>query len=247
MLAGIREILVITTPEDQSAFQRLLGTGKELGIDLQFAIQPKAEGLAQAFIIGSNFINDGKVALILGDNIFHGAGLGSQLQTMKDVVGAQIFAYKVNDPENYGVAEFNSEGEVISLEEKPLSPKSQYAVPGLYFYDNSVVDIAKGITKSHRGELEITSVNQYYLADSMLNVTVLKRGTAWLDTGTIESFHAASSYVKVMEERQGNKISCLEEIAWRNGWISQEQLQELSTRYGASPYARYLRALTIEG
>ena len=247
MLAGIREILLITTPEDQTAFQRLLGNGKELGIEIQYAVQPKPEGLAQAFIIGSNFISESKVALILGDNIFHGAGLGSQLQTMTDVIGAHIFAYKVSDPERYGVVEFNSDGKVISLEEKPSQPKSQYAVPGLYFYDNSVVDVANEITPSHRGELEITSVNQSYLAKSQLNTTVLERGTAWLDTGTIESFHAASSYVKIVEERQGNKISCLEEIAWRNGWISGEQVQQLSTNYGASPYARYLRELMTEG
>lgn len=246
MLAGIREILLITTPEDQTAFQRLLGNGKELGIEIQYAVQPKPEGLAQAFIIGSNFISESKVALILGDNIFHGAGLGSQLQTMTDVIGAHIFAYKVSDPERYGVVEFNSDGKVISLEEKPSQPKSQYAVPGLYFYDNSVVDVANEITPSHRGELEITSVNQNYLAKSQLNTTVLERGTAWLDTGTIESFHAASSYVKIVEERQGNKISCLEEIAWRNGWISGEQVQRLSTNYGTSPYASYLTALITE-
>lgn len=243
MLAGIREILVITTPEDRDAFQRLLGDGSDIGIRLEFAVQPQPEGLAQAFIIGEKFINGSKVALILGDNIFHGAGLGSQLRALSSIEGANIFAYKVRDPERYGVVEFDSSGRVVTIEEKPQTPKSSFAVPGLYFYDEKVVGIAKTITPSTRDELEITSVNQVYLSSNELKTTVLERGTTWLDTGTIESFHAASSYVKIIEERQGNKISCLEEIAWRNGWISTDELVNLALGYRTSPYAEYLRSL----
>ena len=245
MLAGIREILVITTPEDNDAFKRLLGDGADLGIHLEFAVQPRPEGLAQALLVGEKFINGGKVALILGDNIFHGAGLGSQLRSLRDIEGANIFAYKVRDPERYGVVEFDPSGRVVSIEEKPQTPKSSFAVPGLYFYDEEVVEIAKVVVPSARGELEITSVNQAYLDKNELRTTVLERGTTWLDTGTIESFHAASSYVKIIEDRQGNKISCLEEIAWRNGWISTLELENLAHNYRTSPYGQYLRSLFV--
>ena len=243
MLAGIREILLITSAEDQPSFQRLLSHGEDLGIQIEYAIQPSPDGLAQAFIIGERFIGTNKVALALGDNIFHGVGLGTQLQSLTNVTGASIFAYRVNDPERYGVVEFSIDGKVISIEEKPSHPKSTYAVPGLYFYDESVVDIAKSIKPSSRGELEITSVNQSYLDRGDLNITVLDRGTAWLDTGTFESFHAAASYVKIVEERQGSKIACLEEIAWRNNWINDDQLLKLAARYQSNPYATYLNQL----
>jgi glucose-1-phosphate thymidylyltransferase len=243
MLAGIREILVITTKEDQAAFQRLLADGEDLGIQIQYSVQENPDGLAQAFIIGEEFINGGKVALVLGDNIFYGAGLGTQLRSLTQISGANIFAYKVNDPERYGVVEFSSDKKVVSIEEKPLKPKSKYAVPGLYFYDESVVEVAKKVRPSNRGELEITSVNQAYLERGELIVTVLERGTAWLDTGTLDSFHAASTYVKIVEERQGNKISCLEEIAWRNHWIDNSQLLILADKYKGNPYGQYLSQL----
>lgn len=243
MLAGISEIAIITTPEDQSAFRRLLGDGSELGVKFEYITQPKPEGLAQAFILGEDFIGREKVALILGDNIFHGAGLGTKLRSLKDIKGAHIFGYKVSDPERYGVLELATDGKVISLEEKPVVPKSQLAIPGLYFYDSSVVDHAKEVLPSPRGELEITAINQRYLERGLLSTTVLERGTAWLDTGTLESLHAASSYVKVVEERQGNKIGCLEEIAWRNGWIDGAQLATLSVKYKGNPYGIYLMAL----
>lgn len=243
MLAGIRELLLISTPEDQAQFQRLLSNGRDLGIQISYATQPKPEGLAQAFLIGEEFMDGGKVALVLGDNIFHGAGLGSQLKSLTDVVGANIFAYKVNDPERYGVVEFSSVGKVISIEEKPLTPKSKYVVPGLYFYDESVVEIARNIKPSRRGELEITSVNQKYLEQGNLSITRLERGTAWFDTGTFDSFHTASAYVKIVEERQGNKIACLEEIAWRNEWISDRQLLDIAIKYQNNPYGIYLQQL----
>ena len=243
MLAGIREILIITTKEDQAAFQRLLADGEDLGIQIQYSVQENPDGLAQAFIIGEEFINGGKVALVLGDNIFYGAGLGTQLRSLTQISGANIFAYKVNDPERYGVVEFSSDKRVVSIEEKPSKPKSKYAVPGLYFYDESVVEVAKKVKPSNRGELEITSVNQAYLERGELVVTVLERGTAWLDTGTLDSFHAASTYVKIVEERQGNKISCLEEIAWRNRWIDDSQLLILADKYKGNPYGQYLSQL----
>jgi len=243
MLAGIREILIITTKEDQAAFQRLLADGEDLGIQIQYSVQENPDGLAQAFIIGEEFINGGKVALVLGDNIFYGAGLGTQLRSLTQISGANIFAYKVNDPERYGVVEFSSDKRVVSIEEKPSKPKSKYAVPGLYFYDESVVEVAKKVKPSNRGELEITSVNQAYLERGELVVTVLERGTAWLDTGTLDSFHAASTYVKIVEERQGNKISCLEEIAWRNRWIDNSQLLILADKYKGNPYGQYLSQL----
>lgn len=243
MLAGIQEILIITTPEDRNAFQKLLGDGSEIGINLEFAVQPRPEGLAQAFLIGEKFVDGSKVALILGDNIFHGAGLGSQLKVLRNIEGANIFAYKVRDPERYGVVEFDSLGNVVSIEEKPQIPKSSFAVPGLYFYDEDVIEIAKSVKPSARGELEITSINQAYLSNNKLKTTILERGTAWLDTGTVESFHAASSYVKIIEERQGFKVSCLEEIAWRNSWVSSDQLQKIAIGYGSSPYSEYLTSL----
>lgn len=239
-LAEIREILIITTPEDLSSFKRLLGDGSEFGVTFEFAVQDKPNGLAEAFIIGEKFISDQRVSLILGDNIFHGVGLGRQLQEIKMDDGATIFAYKVSNPEGYGVVEFAQNGKVISIEEKPLVPKSNYAVPGLYFYDSQVVEIAKQIKPSKRGELEITSVNDYYLNTGELNIRILERGTTWLDTGTIQNLHAASSYVQIIEERQGSKISCLEEIAWRNGWISSTELEKLAAAYGLNPYGHYL-------
>jgi glucose-1-phosphate thymidylyltransferase len=242
-LAGIREILIITTPEDLTAFQRLLGDGSQYGASFQYAIQEKPNGLAEAFIIGQDFISGGAVSLILGDNIFHGVGLGGQLQEIPKNVGATIFAYKVADPERYGVVEFAEDGKVISIEEKPLKPKSNFVVPGLYFYDSKVVEIAKNVKPSKRGELEITSVNKFYLDAGQLDVKILERGTTWLDTGTIQNLHAASSYVQIIEERQGNKISCLEEIAFYKKWISPTQLSVIANSYKGSDYGKYLNAL----
>jgi glucose-1-phosphate thymidylyltransferase len=243
MLAGIREILIITTSEDKASFSRLLGDGSDLGISIDFATQDKPNGLAEAFIIGESFISGECVALILGDNIFHGSGLGTQLAAYQDVQGAQIFAYKVMDPKRYGIVEFGGDGRVVSIEEKPEEPKSSYAIPGLYFYDKNVVSIAKQVKPSKRGELEITSVNQSYLALGALHITILQRGTVWLDTGTSESLFDASSYVRVIEERQGLKVACLEEIAWNNGWISLDNLQALARGYGESPYGKYLNTI----
>lgn len=242
-LAGIREILVITTPEDLPSFQRLLGNGSQYGVSFEFAIQGKPNGLAEAFIIGEKFIDSQNVALILGDNIFHGVGLGKHLQSINPLTGATIFAYRVVDPERYGVVEFSSTGQVISIEEKPKTPKSHFAVPGLYFYDNNVIEIAKSIKPSMRGELEITAINDIYLQEGKLTTKILERGTTWLDTGTIETLHAASAYVKIIEERQGSKISCLEEIAWTNGWISSKELSTIANEYGANPYGVYLAEL----
>lgn len=243
LLAGIREILIITTPQDRAAFEILLGDGSHYGCNFQYASQAKPNGLAEAFIIGEDFISDQDVALILGDNIFHGVGLGSQLRTLNTVSGATIFAYKVSNPEDYGVVEFSDDGRVISIEEKPKNPKSNYAVPGLYFYDSHVVDIAKSIQPSFRGELEITSINERYLVEGKLTTKILERGTTWLDTGTFESLHAASSYVQIIEERQGSKISCLEEVAWRNCWISDAALFQIAESYRENPYGKYLKAL----
>jgi glucose-1-phosphate thymidylyltransferase len=243
MLTGIREILIITTPQDQSSFMRLLGDGSRYGVSFTFAVQDNPEGLAQAFLIGERFIGAGSSALILGDNIFYGSALGAQLKELREPSGALIFAYKVKDPERYGVIEFDSTGKVTSIEEKPLKPKSQYAVPGLYFYDNQVVDIAKSVKPSARGELEITSVNQEYLKAGKLQARVLERGTAWLDTGTFDSLNSASSFIQIIEERQGQKVSCLEEVAWRNGWISDSELAARADEYKSSPFASYLRNL----
>lgn len=245
-LAGIREILIITTPEDLAAFQRSLGDGSQYGASFEYAIQEKPNGLAEAFIIGEKFIDGGNVSLILGDNIFHGAGLGRKLADINTNKGATIFAYKVADPERYGVVQFAESGKVISIEEKPTSPKSNFAVTGLYFYDSQVVEIAKNIKPSSRGELEITSVNEFYLNSGQLKTIVLERGTTWLDTGTIQTLSAASLYVQIIEERKGSKISCLEEIAWRSGWISTNSLLSISKEYGLNPYGIYLRSLTNE-
>jgi glucose-1-phosphate thymidylyltransferase len=243
MLAGIREILIITTPQDQDSFVRLLGDGANLGVEFVYRTQPKPEGLAQAFIIGESYIEGKNSALILGDNLFYGAGLGTQLKTIASTAGATIFAYKVRDPQRYGVVEFDSQQRVLSIQEKPENPKSSYAVPGLYFYDHNVIEIAKNVRPSSRGEYEITSVNEAYLAEGDLKVKILDRGTAWLDTGTFESLIAASNFVQVIEERQGLKIGCLEEIAWRNGWISDTQLAEIASDYGNSRYSSYLSSL----
>jgi glucose-1-phosphate thymidylyltransferase len=243
MLANIRQILIIVNPEDLPQFQRALGNGEMLGIELSYAIQESPRGLVEAFTIGENFIGDQTSALILGDNLFYGQGLGAQLQKFANVEGANIFAYRVKDPMRYGVVEFDESGKVLSIEEKPASPKSDYAIPGLYFCDSSVVDFAKQVKPSERGELEITSILQRYLLENRLHTTILERGTAWLDTGTFESLHAASSFIKVIEERQGFKVSCLEEISWRNGWISDANLESLAQSYGPSEYKSYLLSL----
>lgn len=246
MIAGIRRIVVITTPEDQSSFVRLLGDGSDLGIEFIYKTQARPEGLAQAFIITEPYIKDQNCALVLGDNLFHGPTLGTQLSSYSNIQGAQIFAYRVSDPERYGVVEFDSSGKAISIEEKPKSPKSNYAIPGLYFYDQDVCEIAKSVKPSARGELEISSVNQKYLEMGKLGVTVLPRGTAWLDTGTFSSMHDASSYVRALEDRQGTKISCLEEIAFRQDWISASALIELAERSPGSDYSRYLKMIAEE-
>ena len=243
MLTGIREILIITTPQDQGSFKRLLGDGSKYGVSFTFAVQENPEGLAQAFLIGEKFIGVEPSALILGDNIFYGSTLGTQLKQLREPRGAIIFAYRVKDPERYGVIEFNATGKVMSIEEKPLKPKSQYAVPGLYFYDNQVVDIAKSVKPSARGELEITAVNEEYLKAGKLQAKVLERGTAWLDTGTFDSLNSASAFIHIIEERQGQKVSCLEEVAWRNGWISDSELAARAEEYKSSPFATYLRGL----
>ena len=242
-LAGIRDILIITTPEDLISFQRLLGDGSQYGVSFSYETQPKPNGLAEAFIIGEDFINGQNVALVLGDNIFHGVGLGQQLESIDSNYGATIFAYKVADPERYGVVEFSENGKVVSIEEKPAFPKSRFAIPGLYFYDKNVVEYAKSLQPSHRGELEITAINERYLSEQTLMTIILERGTTWLDTGTIQSLQAASNYVQIIEERQGNKISCLEEIGWRKGWISDADLSLLTKSYGNTPYAQYLSSL----
>jgi glucose-1-phosphate thymidylyltransferase len=243
MMAGIREILIITTPEDQTQFQRLLGDGSELGISLAYAVQPRPEGLAQAFLIGAEFIGNDSVALVLGDNIFYGTGLGTSLQKCVHPNGGHIFAYHVANPTAYGVVEFDSTGKALSIEEKPARPKSSYAVPGLYFYDNSVVEVARGIRPSARGELEITDVNQAYLKEGRLQVEVLERGTAWLDTGTFGSLMQAAEFVRVVEERQGLKIGCVEEIAYRQGFITAEQLERLAEPLRKGGYGDYLLGL----
>jgi glucose-1-phosphate thymidylyltransferase len=243
MLAGIREILIITTPEDSSQFQRLLGDGNELGCTFSYAVQEVPNGLAQAFVIGASFIGNDKVALILGDNIFYGAGFSKLVQSFNNLAGAAVFAYEVNDPERYGVVEFDSEQRAISIEEKPLQPKSNYAVPGLYFYDNSVVDIAKNIQPSPRGEYEITDVNRVYLEQGKLQVGIMNRGTAWLDTGTFDSLSDASEFVRVIEKRQSQKIGCIEEVAYRMGYIQRDQLMKLASVYAKSGYGTYLQKI----
>lgn len=244
MLAGIRDILIITTPEDNEAFRRLLGNGSDFGINLSYAVQPSPDGLAQAFIIGEEFIGDSSVCLVLGDNIFYGQSFS---KTLKNAVsresGATVFGYQVKDPERFGVVEFDNDMKAISIEEKPTSPKSNYAVTGLYFYDNCVVEMAKQVKPSHRGELEITTLNEMYLTKGNLNVELLGRGFAWLDTGTHESLHEASSFIQTIEHVQGLKVACLEEIAWRNGWLSSQQLAELSKPMMKNKYGQYLERL----
>ncbi|WIM99551.1 glucose-1-phosphate thymidylyltransferase RfbA [Actinoplanes oblitus] len=245
--AGIREILVITTPEDRPHFRRLLGDGDRFGLSLSYAEQPKPDGIAQAFRIGADFIGDEPVALILGDNIFHGVGLGRQLAAFTEPAGGRVFAYPVADPERYGVVEFDAAGKALSIEEKPEKPKSTYVVPGLYFYDADVVQIAERLVPSARGELEITAVNEEYLRRGRLDVTVLDRGTVWLDTGTFQSMVQASEYVRVIEERQGLKIGCVEEAAWRHGFITDDQLRELAQPLLKSGYGTYLERLLETG
>lgn len=241
MMAGIREILIITTPDDSTSFKRLLGDGTQVGCRFEYAVQETPNGLAQAFVIGENFIGQDKVALVLGDNIFYGTGLGRQLKTLTDVDGGYVFAYQVSDPERYGVVEFDKDMNALSIEEKPAVPKSNYAVPGLYFYDNEVVAIAKSLKPSARGEYEITDVNKAYLAQKKLHVAVLDRGTAWLDTGTFDSLSDATEFVRVIEKRQGTKIGCIEEVAWRNGFIDDAQLMKLADELAKSGYGEYLR------
>ena len=243
MLAGIQEILIITTPEDSPQFQRLLGDGKDLGCRFEYAVQAVPNGLAQAFVIGADFIGNDKVALILGDNIFYGAGFGKLVESFNDVEGAAVFAYEVHDPERYGVVEFDENNIAVSIEEKPKVPKSNFAVPGLYFYDNTVVEIAKNIQPSPRGEYEITDVNRVYLEQGKLSVGVMSRGTAWLDTGTFDSFADACEFVRVIEKRQSQKIGCIEEIAYRKGFINRDQLLLIADKYAKSGYGEYLRRL----
>jgi glucose-1-phosphate thymidylyltransferase len=247
MMAGVRDVLVITTPEDRSQFERLLGDGTQWGIELSYAVQPRPEGLAQAFLIGEAFIGSDPVALVLGDNIFHGTGLGTALSRLAEVRGGHIFAYHVADPSAYGVVEFDDAGRVLSIEEKPAHPRSSYAVPGLYFYDSDVVGMARELTPSPRGELEITAVNEAYLQRGDLTVTLLPRGTAWLDTGTFEGLMDASQFVHVVEARQGYKIGCVEEVAWRQGWIDDDTFARLGDDLDRSGYGAYIHACLARG
>ncbi len=243
LLAGIKDILIITTPHDQEGFVKLLGDGSQIGCNIQYVVQPSPDGLAQAFILGDEFIGNDAAALVLGDNIFYGSEMGTLLKNKTNPEGGVVFAYHVSDPERYGVVEFDDDFKAVSIEEKPLKPKSNYAVPGLYFYDNEVVEIAKNIQPSARGELEITDVNNVYLHKGRLEVGVLDRGTAWLDTGTFDSLNDASEFVRVIEKRQGFKIGCIEEIAFRNKFINEEQLLKTAIKYGKSGYGEYLNNL----
>ena len=247
MLAGIRDILVITTPHDASQFEQLLGDGSRFGVSISYARQPEPNGLAQALVIGADFIGSGKSALVLGDNIFYGQGLGLQLQRFHDIDGAAVFAYWVSDPGSYGVVEFDDEGRALSLEEKPEHPRSHYAVPGLYFYDNDVIEIARGVKPSARGEYEITDVNRNYLERGLLQVSVLARGTAWLDTGTFDSLNDASNFIRTVEHRQGLKIGSPEEIAWRQGFLTDDELRERAEAFVKSGYGTYLLGLLDDG
>ncbi|UDY23091.1 glucose-1-phosphate thymidylyltransferase RfbA [Nocardioides sp. Kera G14] len=240
MLAGIRDILIITTPHDAEAFSRLLGDGSQLGINITYTQQPSPDGLAQAFILGADHIGDDRVGLVLGDNIFYGAGMGTQLRRFESLEGAAVFGYRVANPTAYGVVEFDEHNVAISLEEKPEKPKSNYVVPGLYFYDNSVIEHAAGLKPSARGELEITDLNRIYLEAGTLSVEVLPRGTAWLDTGTVEDLNEAANYIRAIEHRQGNKVGAPEEIAWRMGWLSHEELERLAQPLVKSGYGAYL-------
>ena len=247
LMAGIREVLIITTPQDVEQFQRLLGDGREWGIELSYAVQPSPDGLAQAFLIGADFIGPDTVALVLGDNIFYGVGLGTSLRENTGLTGGHVFAYHVTEPSAYGVVEFDIDGTVRSIEEKPAVPKSNYAVPGLYFYDNDVIDIARNLQPSSRGELEITGVNEAYLQRGDLTVSVLPRGTAWFDTGTFQGLLEASQFVHVVEARQGQKIGCVEEISWRNGWLTDAQFDALADPLVKSGYGVYMKGLIGEG
>ena len=247
MMAGIRSVLVITTPQDRDQFERLLNDGSQWGVEISYAVQPRPEGLAQAFVIGAEFIGSDPVALVLGDNIFHGTGLGTSLRGLTDVRGGHIFAHHVSEPSAYGVVEFDEDGRVLSIEEKPASPRSDFAVPGLYFYDNDVVEIARTLRPSPRGELEITAVNDAYLRRGDLAVTVLPRGTAWFDTGTFEGLMEASQFVHVVEARQGYKIGCVEEIAWRAGWIDDDTFRRLGDELAKSGYGSYIHTCLARG
>jgi glucose-1-phosphate thymidylyltransferase len=244
--SGITEISIITTPDDKSLFQKLLGSGENLGLSFHYVVQEKPRGLADAFILNEEFIQDSNTALILGDNLFHGVGLGRELMRYSNIAGAQIFGYTVSNPSEYGVIELSEQGEVLSIEEKPLIPKSNFAVPGLYFYDNQVTNIAKTIKPSSRGELEISSINQVYLEMGQLNATILPRGTAWFDTGTFTNLHDASTYVRILEQRQGVKVGCLEELVWRKGLISNEQLIEVASKISDPLTKSYLENLIYE-
>jgi glucose-1-phosphate thymidylyltransferase len=247
MLAGIRDVLIISTPQDTPRFEQLMGDGSQWGMNVQYAVQPSPDGIAQSFLIGAEFIGNATVTLVLGDNIFYGDELTSQLQTASQTIdGATVFAYPVNDPERYGVVAFSSEGRALSIEEKPQTPKSRYAVTGLYFYDNTVVDVAGSIQPSNRGELEITDVNRIYLQQGRLNVEVMGRGMAWLDTGTHDSLLEASQFIATLEKRQGLKVACPEEVAWRSGWITDSQLADQAKHLGKSGYGLYLLDLLTE-
>ncbi|WP_276134508.1 glucose-1-phosphate thymidylyltransferase RfbA [Polluticoccus soli] len=246
MLAGIKDILIITTPEDQVGFKKLLGDGSQVGCRFEYVVQPRPEGLAQAFVLGADFIGNDSVALVLGDNIFYGSGMGTFLEKKVNPDGAVVFAYQVGDPERYGVVEFDSNNKVLSIEEKPTKPKSNFAVPGLYFYDNEVVSISKSMKPSPRGELEITDVNKVYLEKGQLEVGVLDRGTAWLDTGTFDSLQEAGQFIEVIEKRQGLKVGCIEEVAYRKGFIGKDQLTALAEKYMKSGYGAYLAMIANE-
>lgn len=247
MAAGLHEVLIITTPEDSDAFAKLLGDGSAWGMRIDYAVQPRPEGLAQAFLIAEDFLADDSAALVLGDNLFYGPRLGRRLSELTEITGGHVFAYEVANPSEYGVVEFDTQGVALSIEEKPKNPKSNFAVPGLYFYDSSVVEVAKQIKPSARGELEITSINEHYLNAGQLTVTVLERGTAWLDTGTFRSLQDAGEFVRVMEDRTGTKIGCVEEIAWRNGWISDTDLLALAEPLRKSGYGEYLASVASRG